>query len=106
MYLSRLTLNPRSPEARKDLGNAYEFHRTFARIMGQEHPGLYRVEDRIILAQTQTEPDWSKLEGDYLTKEAETRVLDLESQLSSSGPLRFRLRPNLVSPAWWGTDSR
>ncbi|MDT1028372.1 type I-E CRISPR-associated protein Cas6/Cse3/CasE, partial [Pseudomonas paraeruginosa] len=28
MYLTRLTLDPRSAQARRDLGDAYEMHRT------------------------------------------------------------------------------
>lgn len=91
MYLSRLSLNTRSRQARQDLGNPYEFHRTFARVMGCEHPGLYRVEDRTVLVQTRQQPDWSQLEADYLSIPAETRELDLERHLSVPGPLRFRL---------------
>ena len=31
MYLTRLTLDPRSAQARRDLGDAYEMHRTLVR---------------------------------------------------------------------------
>ena len=31
MYLSRLTLDPRQPQARRDLGDAYDMHRTLTR---------------------------------------------------------------------------
>ncbi len=36
MYLSKLTLDPRHPQARRDLGDAYEMHRTLARAFAPD----------------------------------------------------------------------
>lgn len=80
MYLSKLTLNPRSREVRRDLGNCHNLHRTLLSAFPQaeseaaraEFGLLYRLETNartgvtVILAQSGTEPDWSHLPTDYL----------------------------------------
>lgn len=79
IYLSRLTLDPRSREVRQDLADCHELHRTLLAAFPQapvdggarEHFGLlYRVDaDRhgvYVLSQSAAEPDWSHLPTGYL----------------------------------------
>jgi CRISPR system Cascade subunit CasE len=80
MYLSKLELNLRSREARRDLNLPYELHRTLANAFitpeGQDyratHDVLFRVEPPIglgaqpvVLVQSATAPDWHRLPLDY-----------------------------------------
>ena len=48
MYLSRLMLNPRSRDARRDAGDPYEMHSTLMRVFAHATEGaermLFRVE--------------------------------------------------------------
>lgn len=99
-YLSQLVPNPRSSKARRDLGNAYELHRTLARGAATgEQRILWRVEQGKLphlLIQTLSEPDWS-----YLTEEVPPgylreppKVKPVELSLEHGQLLRFRLRAN------------
>jgi CRISPR system Cascade subunit CasE len=72
MYLSELHLNPRSRDARRDLGAPYEIHRTIKRAFPDGEPEgnrlLFRVdgEGGIVLVQSSAaEPDWTHLPEDY-----------------------------------------
>jgi CRISPR system Cascade subunit CasE len=72
MYLSELYLNPRSRDARRDLGAPYEIHRTITRAFPDGEPEgnrlLFRVDEKggIVLVQSSTaEPDWTHLPEDY-----------------------------------------
>jgi CRISPR system Cascade subunit CasE len=105
MLLSRLILNPRSREARRDAASAYDLHRTLARGF-ETHEGenyrarhgvLFRVEPPsrqhpsrgpVVLVQSQTEPDWSRLPEDYLL-DAEARPFEPAFQVGQA--LAFRL---------------
>src|SRR5205809_1902609 len=86
MYLSRLLLDPRSRDVRRDLADCQEMHRTVMRAFparreneGSVHAGararhgvLYRldVEDEgtrlVFLVQSTTRPDWTRLPSGYL----------------------------------------
>ncbi|SRR6266540_1210487 len=120
MYLSRLILNPRSRQARNELADPYEMHRTvcnafpdgiFKAERNEENvrPILFRVDlhprTRIptLLVQSRQKPDWSFLQihKDYLLGENEL-PLDVENpaikemnlRLSEGHVLVFRLRAN------------
>jgi CRISPR system Cascade subunit CasE len=102
MFLSKLVLNLRNPKARRDLGSAYELHRTL--MSGYPYPRkqhrcdvMFRVESMrtgppVVLVQTQAEPDWSQLPAEYLLRRADSKPLDLA--LRAGQRLRFRLRAN------------
>ncbi len=107
MYLTRLRLDPRSAQARRDLGDPYEMHRTlvrpFVKDANQEPPRiLWRAEpsaawnDPVVLVQAQEPADWSVLEAlpNYLKGSAETRDISPESWLQSEQCYRFRLFAN------------
>lgn len=112
MYLTKLILNPRSPEVVRDLANPYEFHRTIMRAFpdrDQGGPGrvLYRIErlieaERIegsgiapvVLVQSEYEPDWTKtpLWKNYISERFPSKVVPTEFAVCSQ--FRFRLRAN------------
>lgn len=99
-YLSRLVPNPRSSKARRDLGNAYELHRTLARgAASGEKRILWRAEQGKapqLIVQTLSEPDWSYLTEDvpptYLRERPKVKPVELT--LEQGQLLRFRLRAN------------
>jgi CRISPR system Cascade subunit CasE len=104
MYLSKLTLNPRSKWVRQDLRDPYQMHRTVMRGFPDAEDGgpgrvLFRVDlprDAglpVVLVQSEGEPDWTPLEeGEYLTTLAECKPFS--PQLAAGQELRFRLRAN------------
>lgn len=120
MYLSQLNLNPMNRRVQRDLGDCHQLHRTIMRGFpllsdsldgnhsAREHFGvLYRLEpegrDRAlkVLVQSRTEPDWSKLETDYVAgtqgAPAGYRTTPMERLLQSiipGQPFAFRLRAN------------
>lgn len=119
MYLSKLVLNPRHLQARRDLGNCHELHRTLlsafpqAAYMEPGEPGarrefglLYRLEEdrrtgvALILVQSRDEPDWSQLPAGYLatftrsTNPSCKAVAERYTAIADSQVLRFRLRAN------------
>jgi CRISPR system Cascade subunit CasE len=108
MYLSKLTLNLRSKEARRDLGNAYEMHRTLARAFvadGQSKPArfLWRLEfgknvntAPVILVQAGTQPDWSFLRTlqNYTQRPVECKHVAPEKLVEGGRRYRFRLFAN------------
>ncbi len=105
MYLSKLTLNPRNPGARRDVARPYELHRTLMR--GLEHAPdderlLFRIEPErgpggpIVLVQSSgTQPDWSPLlENGYLLRAEGPKPF--APHLEPGRRLRFRLTANPV----------
>lgn len=117
LYLSRLLLNLRHRDARRDLADVQQLHRTILRAFpaapnndaARQHFGvLFRAEplpDQPLLArvlvQSTHEPDWSYLLPDYLAPSIDnrpnpaTRVLDGEyTKVVAGMQLRFRLRAN------------
>jgi CRISPR system Cascade subunit CasE len=107
MYLSKLELNPRSHEARRDLALPYELHRTLARAFstpnGQDyratHGVLFRIEPAagpggrpVVLVQSVSDPDWAELPPNYAQHPVQCKPL-----LQSFAPeqiLSFRLVAN------------
>jgi CRISPR system Cascade subunit CasE len=108
MYLTRLTLDPRSAQARRDLGDAYEMHRTLARafvVDANSAPQrfLWRLEagsnawaTPVVLVQAATAGDWSALQAlpNYLQQPAESKRLDLQHWVEGGARYRFRLLAN------------
>jgi CRISPR system Cascade subunit CasE len=105
MYLSRLIPNVRSAEARRDLADAYELHRTLMRAFpDKDHGGpgrvLFRVDverdtqQAIVLVQSDKTPDWALLPDAYTTRPSECKAISLAFE--SGQRLRFRLRANPV----------
>lgn len=121
MYLSRLMLNPRSREARRDLSDHYQMHRTvlngFSELppsvdFRRQHGILYRIDIisnacvPCVLVQSITKPDWNFLSKvpDYLlpTDSSETPNPDFKNisvlydNLNNGQTLAFRLRANVT----------
>lgn len=100
MFLSRLTLNPRDPQARFDLARPYEMHRTLWRGFpgGEPRRILFRVDaDRrggppVVLVQSDRQPDWAALPAGYTARVPEAKAFD--PVLRAGQRLRFRLRAN------------
>ncbi len=107
MYLTRLTLDPRSAQARRDLGDAYEMHRTLSRVFADEQAPasrfLWRLEASgnawstpTLLVQAASEGNWSVLQAlpGYLLGEPQSKSLALRQWLESDISYRFRLFAN------------
>ena len=108
MYLTRLTLDPRSAQARRDLADAYEMHRTLARAFVADEQSaptrfLWRLEagsnawaSPVVLVQSAQAGDWSALQvlPNYLQREIESKPLDLQTWVEGGARYRFRLLAN------------
>ncbi len=117
MYLSRLILNPRNRNVRRDLADCYGMHRTLMKVFPQmpaKDKGarsacglLFRVEyDRltgmpVIYAHSKLEPDWACLPGGYLVSDGSGRknpackdVRDAYSAIREGQKLVFTLTAN------------
>lgn len=103
MYLSKLTFNPRSRDARRDMASAYELHRTILRAFADRESGgpgrvLFRVEpvddDRppAVIVQSDKMPDWSRLPAEVFARVDGPKLLNLAFRAGQR--LRFRLRAN------------
>ncbi|MBU2755755.1 type I-E CRISPR-associated protein Cas6/Cse3/CasE [Acidithiobacillus sp. CV18-2] len=111
MRLHRITLNPRSKDARRDLADPYQMHATLCRAFFPQDtpcpPGalLWRQEPEAdvqgyprALIQSQAAPEWSRLlESGWLAQTEPgidlVQKLALES-LAAGQTFRFRLRAN------------
>lgn len=108
MYLSRLTLDPRSAQARRDLSDPYEMHRTLSRAFvadEQDSPErfLWRLEPSAnawakpqVLVQSAMAGNWAALGAlpNYLQEDVEGKQLQLETLTQPDGCYRFRLMAN------------
>lgn len=107
MHLSRLRLDPRSQEARRDLANPYEMHRTLTRCFANDSNAvpprfLWRPEplanwhEAVILVQSDTLPSWDvlMLRDRYLRGAPESKMLMPEQHLQRGTDYRFRLFAN------------
>ncbi len=115
MYLSRLILNPRSREVRRDLGDAQALHKTVMRALppadGRPHSAravhgvLFRAEVDgragrvVLLVQSRIPPDWSVLVSGYLLEgvgenPATKDIAQAWAAIRDGLTLRFRLRVN------------
>lgn len=110
MYLSRLLLNPRSRQARREAADPYQLHRTLMNAFAgkrDESGVLHRLDvdartgSLMLLVQSQARPDWGFLaERDYLLPADPFGSLDNPAVKPFDLPLRtgqllnFRLRAN------------
>ncbi|RMX15409.1 type I-E CRISPR-associated protein Cas6/Cse3/CasE [Vandammella animalimorsus] len=108
MYLTRLLLDTRSAQVRRDLGNLYELHRTLVRAFvqsdAQDVPRfLWRVEPQsawntppVVLVQSEHRADWSPLQAlpRYFKVPPESKVLSPEQLFPAGRRCRFRLFAN------------
>jgi CRISPR system Cascade subunit CasE len=105
MYLSRLILNPRSRQVRRELAEPYEMHRTLSRAFPSAADGgpgriLFRADVSratgvpVLLVQSRQVPDWSAVTAlhDYLAAPVQWRAIS--PQFARGQQLRFRLRAN------------
>jgi CRISPR system Cascade subunit CasE len=123
MYLSRLVLNLRNDQVRKDISHPYEMHRTLLRAYpddlstqlntpnsapmaefgGKAERLLYRVESDsrtgvpTVLVQSHLAPNWTQLPAGYLLEDegrANPQVKQLQLALHNGQFLAFRLLAN------------
>lgn len=108
MYLSRLQLNPLHPSARRDLGSAYEMHRTLARVFSDGLAStpprfLWRLEpdgcagrEATLLVQAAVPGHWDLLrkESGYLERLDADKHVSLDTLLYPARRYRFRLLAN------------
>lgn len=109
MHLTQLRLDPQSAQARRDLADPYDMHRTLVRAFVQDETQtpprfLWRLEpvaawsQPVVLVQSAHAADWSFLGGlaGYLMRGElpNTRQFDLEPWLKADRPYRFRLMAN------------
>jgi CRISPR system Cascade subunit CasE len=110
MYLSLLTLNPRSRRVMSECADPYQMHRTLSKAFTQgldDEAGkaalakarpLFRVEqtppgETKILVQSHLKPQWWFLDGiGYLQQSAQTKIF--EPHFESGQTFVFRLRAN------------
>lgn len=107
MYLSKLTLNTANSQARKDLGNPHEMHRTIMRAfpepLPQDERVLFRVENimdgpaPIVLVQSVGQPDWEAIDtafNGYFSQAFEIKSLG-DVCIDAGDVLRFRTRVSI-----------
>jgi CRISPR system Cascade subunit CasE len=94
VYLSKLTLNPRNRLARTDTANPYKMHQTLSRILEPEKNYLWRLEETVLLVQSQSRPDWGQLEPGYLGMASESKPFDVHDSFALDRKYRFRLHAN------------
>ena len=108
MFLSKLTLDPRHPQARRDLSDAYEMHRTLARAFAPDAETaparfLWRLERRadtqpssVVLVQSAQPAEWSALNSlsGYADEIHANKDVDLETLIQLGARYRFRLLAN------------
>lgn len=120
MFLSKLTINVRSREFRRDYANVHDMHRTVMSAFStvdtdtaprQEQGILWRLEDAyggfVQYVQSRTEPDWTRLPVDYLAGPAQ--VKSLQPVLDAVAPgrkLSFRIVANPTYAKSQGPDVR
>lgn len=114
MFLSKIYLDPRCKEVRRDLADPYELHSTLCRAFSEkdracpEGEFLWRLEPEngvvkclwpLILVQSRSRPNWSRITvKNWFAREPEP-ALDLRQRLNlnhlkDGQRFRFRLRAN------------
>lgn len=109
MYLSKITLDARHPQARKDLSCAYEMHRTLSRVFArddttpperflwrQERGRSWEQSQVDVLVQASTPGDWAALQQwpGYVAQLQPDKEVDLQALIRSGAQYCFRLRAN------------
>ncbi len=103
MYLSKLTLNPRSRQVQKDMADPYQLHRTVMSGFPETLPLGERVLHRLdvhqhtgqvtLLVQSHGAPDWTSVsEKDYLL--ASPQFKSISVRVRPGQLLSFRLHAN------------
>ena len=109
MYLSRLTLDSQHPKARRDLGNAYDMHRTLTRAFVSDANAppsrfLWRRESDLngegatnLLIQSDVPANWAVIESlsGYALQVQGNKKVDLSQWVQTGRRYRYRL---LVNP--------
>jgi CRISPR system Cascade subunit CasE len=93
VILSRFALDLEHHDARRDLANPYDMHRTVKRLCGEETP-LWRLESNLVMMQSETAPAWRSVEAAYFQSQPEQRPFPLDQLKIEGRELRFRLRAN------------
>ena len=105
--LYRIAVNGRHPDARRDMGNRYEMHRTlrtkvFSGIDDDKLHLLWRLETRsynvrstTLLVQSIYKGDWNQLPEGYALSDVESKVFSPTSFLRTGNRYRFRLEANV-----------
>jgi CRISPR system Cascade subunit CasE len=104
LLLTRLTLNLSQREVRRDLGNAYDMHRTLARAFASAPDAavqhfLWRLEASrgaeapTLLVQSECEPQWGNLPVGYLLAQAKRSWIP-EAVFGKGKAVAFRVRAN------------
>lgn len=104
MFLSKLELNPRIDEVRRDLVSPYEMHSTLHRAFptADKNSFLWREERAsssprpVVLVQSLAQPDWRAISVPDYFAQVLTKPYVLLSLLAAGERLRFRLRANPV----------
>jgi CRISPR system Cascade subunit CasE len=108
MYLSQLKLNPAQPDARRDLGDAYQMHRTLTRVFAPDPASpaprfLWRLDrersagaGNTVLVQADAPAQWAALMAlpGYLLADPAEKQVDLGRLIIPGSRRRFRLRAN------------
>ncbi|GAA3463389.1 type I-E CRISPR-associated protein Cas6/Cse3/CasE [Saccharothrix longispora] len=108
MFLTKLSINVRSREFRRDFANIHDLHRTVMSAYPdtdgdiparQAHGVLWRLDPThtgyTAYIQSHTNPAWGKLPGDYTTAPAEVRPLQpVLDTITAGRKLSFRLLAN------------
>jgi CRISPR system Cascade subunit CasE len=113
VFLSRLLLNPSCRQARADLANCHDLHRTLWRAFPDQADGgpgrvLFRLElardtgTASVLVQSEKPPDWAALSREYLLRPAESKPF--APAFAAGQRLQFRLRANPATKT--GTTSK
>lgn len=109
MFLSKITLDVRHPQARKDLSSAYDMHRTLTRVFALDDttaPARFLWRQEVTRSWDQSEVDvlvqcalpgkWSALQQwpGYVTRLQADKAVELQSLVRNGEQCRFRLRAN------------
>lgn len=107
MHLTRLWLDPLAPQARRDLADPYDMHRTLVRAFvadeAQTPPRfLWRLEassawrDPQLIVQSNQPGNWNWLDemAGYLRQPVETKAVAIDTLLQPDARCRFRLLAN------------
>lgn len=102
LHLAKLTLNLQSREARRDLADPYDMHRTLNQAFVRTDslsPFLWRLEDSrpgelpVVLVQSKDAPNWQQLPERWLVDQAQ-RVWEPEKVIRPGQWVRFRVLAN------------
>lgn len=93
MILSQFEPDFNHTQARKDIGNPYEMHRTVRRLLKDESP-LWRLHGSEVLVLSERPPVWDEVARDYFRSEPRYRDFPIDDLPLDGRRLRFRLRAN------------